>query len=132
MRLPRRHQHPANIAVHDSASRSDRAVDKFVSYFGSLRFIMWQTVIIIIWIIVNLIAFIRHWDPYPFILLNLVFSTQAAYAAPLILMAQNRQTEHDRIHAEHSYEVGARTETLLCEMYTRLCGPLPGRMRGHD
>ena len=55
--------------------------------------------------IVNVIAFIKHWDPYPFILLNLIFSTQAAYAAPIIMMSQNRQNERDRIQAQHDYQI---------------------------
>jgi uncharacterized membrane protein len=121
----KRHRHPANVQLHDNASRSHIAVDRFVSYFGSLRYIMWQTVVVIIWIAINLIAYAYRWDPYPFILLNLVFSTQASYAAPLILMAQNRQTEHDRISAEHSYHVGEQTQKLLRAMYGMLCGQLP-------
>lgn len=96
--------HPANIRIHGNKGALDRAVDRFVASFGSLSFIGWQTLIIMVWIAVNLVAFVKHWDPYPFILLNLVFSTQAAYAAPLILMSQNRQTDHDRIAAEESYK----------------------------
>ena len=63
---------------------------------GSWRFIVVQSVILAIWITLNVMAFIRHWDPYPFILLNLVLSFQAAYAAPIIMMSQNRQSEIDR------------------------------------
>jgi uncharacterized membrane protein len=62
------------------------------------------------WIILNTIAVVHHWDPYPFILLNLAFSTQAAYAAPLILLAQNRQDERDRATTERDREVAARTQ----------------------
>jgi uncharacterized protein DUF1003 len=64
-----------------------------------------QTIIVCAWIGVNLLAVAERWDPYPFILLNLVFSTQAAYAAPLILLSQNRQADTDRIQAEHDYEI---------------------------
>lgn len=125
MRLPRVHRHPANIALVDNRRRSERAVDSFVSYFGSLNYIGWQTVIVVIWIAINIMAYALRWDPYPFILLNLVFSTQASYAAPLILMAQNRQAQHDHLTAEHSYAVGEQTLRLLRAMYSKLCGELP-------
>lgn len=108
--------HPANIRIHGNKDKLDLAVDKFVTYFGSLRFLAWQTLIIAIWVTINILAFVRHWDPYPFILLNLVFSTQAAYAAPLILMAQNRQTDHDRISAEESYRSIADIRQQLVEV----------------
>ncbi|MBV9664647.1 MAG: DUF1003 domain-containing protein, partial [Actinobacteria bacterium] len=68
-----------------------------------------QTILVVAWIALNSIAFIHHWDPYPFILLNLAFSTQAAYAAPLILLAQNRQAERDREQTERDRAVTART-----------------------
>jgi uncharacterized membrane protein len=66
--------------------------------------------LVIFWIILNSIAAFHHWDPYPFILLNLAFSTQAAYAAPLILLAQNRQDDRDRANIERDREVAARTQ----------------------
>jgi uncharacterized membrane protein len=65
---------------------------------------------VVAWIILNTIGAIKHWDPYPFILLNLAFSTQAAYAAPLILLAQNRQDDRDRANIERDREVAARTQ----------------------
>ncbi len=70
-----------------------------------------QTVLVIGWIVVNSLGFIQHWDPYPFILLNLAFSTQAAYAAPLILLAQNRQDDRDRASIERDREVASRTQS---------------------
>src|SRR5690606_21372359 len=77
------------------------AVGKFsesiARYLGTGRYLMWQTMLVIVWIALNLGAFAWQWDPYPFILLNLAFSTQAAYAAPLILLAQNRQENRDRV-----------------------------------
>jgi uncharacterized membrane protein len=73
--------------------------------FGSWRFIIIQTGIVAVWIALNLVAVIYRWDPYPFILLNLLFSTQAAYAAPLILLSQNRQADTDPVKAEHDYRV---------------------------
>src|SRR6188472_3441476 len=73
--------------------------------FGTARFLAIQTVIVVVWIALNVALVAFQWDPYPFILLNLVFSTQAAYAAPLILLAQNRQADTDRVKAEHDYQV---------------------------
>jgi uncharacterized membrane protein len=67
-------------------------------------------VLVIVWIALNTVGIIKHWDPYPFILLNLAFSTQAAYAAPLILLAQNRQDDRDRANIERDREVAARTQ----------------------
>ncbi|MDY6049559.1 MAG: DUF1003 domain-containing protein [Corynebacterium sp.] len=70
--------------------------EKVARFFGTGEYLMWQTIFVVAWILLNTVGFIQHWDPYPFILLNLAFSTQAAYAAPLILLAQNRQEERDR------------------------------------
>ena len=74
--------------------------ERFARFFGTPRFIIAQTVIVIVWIAVNAIAISMRWDPYPFILLNLAFSTQAAYAAPLILLAQTRQADRDQAHSK--------------------------------
>jgi uncharacterized membrane protein len=77
---------------------------------GTGRFLAGQTIFVIVWIGLNYAGFVKHWDPYPFILLNLAFSTQAAYAAPLILLAQNRQDDRDRASIERDREVAARTQ----------------------
>ena len=100
-----RHRHPANQRRHDRRTTGERIADKVTGIFGSWRFIIVQTLIVLCWIAINVIAFTARWDPYPFILLNLLFSTQAAYAAPLILLSQNRQADTDRLTAEHDYEV---------------------------
>jgi uncharacterized membrane protein len=99
------HLHPANKRRHDQRTRSEQLADRVTAVFGSWKFIIVQTMIVALWIGLNLFAAVHHWDPYPFILLNLVFSTQAAYAAPLILLSQNRQADTDRIRAEHDYQV---------------------------
>ncbi len=88
----------------ESLSFGNRIADSVANGMGSWSFIIIQTVLVILWMILNLIGFIYHWDVYPFILLNLVFSTQAAYAAPIIMMSQNRQNERDRMHAEEDYK----------------------------
>ncbi len=81
-----------------------RLADSVASGMGSWRFIIIQTILVALWMTFNVIGFMYHWDVYPFILLNLLFSTQAAYAAPIIMMSQNRQSERDRIQAQADYE----------------------------
>jgi uncharacterized membrane protein len=84
-----------------------RVSERAARFFGTPQYIIGQTIIVIIWIVLNSLAVMSRWDPYPFILLNLAFSTQAAYAAPLILLAQTRQTERDKHHSdliEHHHE----------------------------
>ena len=87
-----------------------RFAEGMARFLGTGRFIVGQTVLVVFWIILNTIGAIKHWDPYPFILLNLAFSTQAAYAAPLILLAQNRQDDRDRANIDRDREVAARTQ----------------------
>jgi uncharacterized membrane protein len=79
-----------------------RTSESIARFFGTARYLAFQTVLVIIWILLNILQITQtiRWDPYPFILLNLAFSTQAAYAAPLILLAQNRQADRDRVQAE--------------------------------
>lgn len=89
---------------HATLSFGGRVADAVAKGMGSLRFIILQTVMVILWMGLNLVGFMFHWDVYPFILLNLLFSTQAAYAAPIIMMSQNRQNERDRMHAEADYK----------------------------
>ena len=90
---PRR---PAAVAPHYDPEAFGRVSEGIARYFGTARYLVIQTVLVIVWIGVNAAWATGRWDPYPFILLNLAFSTQAAYAAPLILLAQNRQAERDR------------------------------------
>ncbi len=122
-RKPSRWRHPANRRRLDRRSAGERIADQVTAVFGSWRFIVIQTVIVVAWIALNLLAVIRRWDPYPFILLNLVFSTQAAYAAPLILLSQNRQADTDRITAEHDYRVNQVTLQHLIAWHRDAHGP---------
>ena len=96
----------------ESLTFGQRIADSVANSMGSWAFIIGQTIFVIIWMTLNIIGFIRHWDVYPFILLNLIFSTQAAYAAPIIMMAQNRQSERDRLQAQEDYDtnVAAKKE----------------------
>jgi len=97
-----------------------RFAERLARFLGTGRYLVAQTLVVIVWIGLNGIAFTNGWDPYPFILLNLAFSTQAAYAAPLILLAQNRQTDRDKADVERDREMNARsladTEFLAREM----------------
>jgi uncharacterized membrane protein len=87
-----------------------RMSERIARFLGTGRFLAIQTVVVIIWIALNLTGLVQHWDPYPFILLNLAFSTQAAYAAPLILLAQNRQDDRDRVSLEEDRARAERTK----------------------
>ena len=88
----------------ETLSFGSRLADAVAKGMGSWKFIIIQTILVVLWMSLNLVAFIYHWDVYPFILLNLVFSTQAAYAAPIIMMAQNRQNDRDRLQAQADYQ----------------------------
>lgn len=87
-----------------------RFSERLARFIGTGKFLFWQTLVVIIWITLNLVAVRLRWDPYPFILLNLAFSTQAAYAAPLILLAQNRQDDRDRVALEEDRSRAAQTK----------------------
>lgn len=93
-----------------SLTRGQKIADGVANYMGSWKFIIIQSIFVVIWMVLNLIAYISHWDPYPFILLNLIFSTQAAYAAPIIMMAQNRQNDRDRKQAMEDFETNVKAK----------------------
>jgi uncharacterized membrane protein len=101
-------------------TRGDRAADSFARVVGSWRFIAVQSCVLAIWVVMNAVGWIHHWDPYPFILLNLTLSFQAAYAAPIIMMSQNRAAQLDRIEARRDAEVNKLAETEVEELLTLL------------
>lgn len=103
-----------------SATFGQKLADSVANGMGSWRFIIIQTLVVALWMALNVIAFVHHWDVYPFILLNLLFSTQAAYAAPIIMMAQNRQSERDRVQAENDYKTNVAAKKEIEELMTRL------------
>jgi len=105
-----RHLRPAERRPKPHLGLGQRIADRVAATVGSWHFIIVQSAILALWIAVNVAAFIGHWDPYPFILLNLILSFQAAYTAPIIMMSQNRQYEIDRRHAEHDYHVNVKAE----------------------
>jgi uncharacterized membrane protein len=101
-------------AEHHGAFGEDtfgRQAERIARFFGTPQYILGQTIVVIIWIAINAVAVSLQWDPYPFILLNLAFSTQAAYAAPLILLAQTRQADRDKlaeVRQEHHHDEAER------------------------
>lgn len=98
--------HRAQPHVHGpfGTDRFGRRAEAFARFFGTPRFLIGQTLVVAVWITLNVVAASRRWDPYPFILLNLAFSLQAAYAAPLILLAQTRQADRDKALTEADAE----------------------------
>ena len=108
-------------AIHKKNSTIGEIIsDKTTNYMGSWNFIILQTIIVIIWISLNILGFVKHWDPYPFIVLNLIFSTQAAYAAPIIMMSQNRQGDRDRQQAISDYKTNREAKRDIENLQTKL------------
>src|SRR5258708_32086024 len=99
---PAVYRHPINKAMFEEAPLGARIADRVTGFMGSWNFIVIQTAIVLLWLAGNVALLTRPFDPYPFILLNLAFSTQAAYAAPLILLAGNRAAIRDRLTLEHA------------------------------
>jgi len=99
-----------------------RVGEKLARSLGTSKYIVSQTIAVVVWIIFNAVGFIHHWDPYPFILLNLAFSTQAAYASPFILLAQTRQADRDKANtladAVHREEVAKQHATMIAQNTT--------------
>ena len=97
----------------ENLSNGQKIADFVASGMGSWTFIIAQSILVGLWITLNLIGWFQHWDVYPFILLNLLFSTQAAYAAPIIMMSQNRQNERDRIHAAADFKTNVKAKNEI-------------------
>jgi uncharacterized membrane protein len=98
----------------------DRVADRVASGMGSWRFIITMSVVLAAWITLNVVGWIEQWDPYPFILLNLALSFQAAYAAPVIMMSQNRQEAKDRLRSEHDYETDCKAELICMDIHKKI------------
>jgi uncharacterized membrane protein len=111
---PYTHAHPPVTNVNEEfdtqATRGQRAADWLAGFVGSWRFIVGQSIILVIWAALNVTAWVKHWDPYPFILMNLVLSLQAAFTAPVIMMVQNRLAMHDRIEAHNDFLINQKAE----------------------
>jgi uncharacterized membrane protein len=123
-RIRHQHRHPpiinVNQALAERMTLGQRAADAFAAAVGSWTFIIVQSIMLAFWITLNAVAWMRHWDPYPFILLNLALSFQAAYAAPIIMMSQNRQSAKDRLMAEEDYRVNMKAEEELKDVMRHL------------
>jgi uncharacterized membrane protein len=107
------HEFEAQLTV------GQRVADRVADTIGSWRFIIIQSVLLAVWITLNITAHVYHWDPYPFILLNLALSFQAAYAAPIIMMSQNRQSEKDHLQAKNDYEVNLKAELEIMQLHEK-------------
>jgi len=115
-----RHRHPVNQRHHDDAKVGERIADGAAATIGSWRFLIIQTIAVALWVSLNVVAVVRRWDPFPFILLNLLFSVQAAYTGPVLLLAGNRQAQKDRLTLEHNAteadKADAQNEAILAEI----------------
>ncbi len=109
-----------NEIAEEQMTFGQRVADKVADTIGSWRFIITQSIILTFWIILNVTAWINHWDPYPFILLNLMLSFQAAYAGPVIMMSQNRQSSKDRLAAEVDHQVNTKAELEIGLLMRRI------------
>ena len=111
---PFKHDHPpvknVNEIIREKESYGEKASNFVAEVVGSWRFIIIQSAILLLWIILNITAYINHWDPYPFILMNLFLSLQAAYTAPIIMMSQNRQATKDRLEAHNDFMINQKAE----------------------
>lgn len=104
----------------DKYTLGQRASDKIAKFAGSWAFIFSFTGVLILWMVVNTVLATKAFDPYPFILLNLVLSCVAAIQAPLIMMSQNRQEEKDRHRAENDYKVNLKTEIMIEDIFDKV------------
>ncbi len=119
--LALRAERPARSSVpRAEPALGQRVADRVAAVVGSWRFIIVQSTLLLAWIALNVVAYLQHWDPYPFILLNLVLSFQAAYTAPIIMMSQNRQSEVDRRHAETDYRINVKAELEIEALHAKI------------
>jgi uncharacterized membrane protein len=114
------HKHPVNLLFHDEATTGERVADKVSSGIGSWWFLIAQSVLIVIWVALNAWILTHGWDLYPFILLNLMFTIQAAYTGPVLLLSGNRQAQKDRLRLEHTAEVSEAAEKATVQILTEI------------
>lgn len=104
----------------EGMTRAQRISDALTAMVGSWPFIICQAAMLLLWIMLNVLAWIKAWDPYPFILLNLVLSFQAAFTAPIIMMSQNRQSAIDRQRAENDYDINIKAELEIEQLHEKI------------
>lgn len=134
-KIRRRERVSKNVEVvhREQLTFGQRVSDRLADVAGSWGFIFGFGLVLGIWVLVNSVAFIHHWDKYPYILLNLMLSMLAAIQAPVIMMSQNRREAHDRLRAEHDYEVNLKAEIEIQQINEKLdvllerLEPFPGR-----
>lgn len=107
------HLHPISQQLHEQRTRGERLADTIASRIGSWRFLIIQTIAVLVWIAINIAALAARWDPYPFVLLNLLFSVQAAYTGPVPLLSQNRSAQRDRMMADLNFVNNEKGEQLV-------------------
>lgn len=118
--LQLRAEKPARSKAPLQTDTGQRVADWVAATVGSWRFIIIQSLLLMVWIALNVTGYVLRWDPYPFILLNLALSFQAAYTAPIIMMSQNRQSEIDRQHAEFDYRVNVKAELEIEALHAKI------------
>lgn len=118
--LALRAERPARSAAVPPPGTGQNVADWVARTVGSWRFILIQSTLLAVWIALNVTAYVARWDPYPFILLNLVLSFQAAYTAPIIMMSQNRLSEVDRRNAESDYRINVKAELEIEALHAKL------------
>jgi uncharacterized membrane protein len=106
--------------LHLPRTPGEYLADRIAAIVGSWRFIIVQSLILALWIALNVVGWMQHWDPYPFILLNLALSFQAAFTAPILMMAQNRQSAIDRQKAQLDYDVNLRAELDIEALHQKI------------
>lgn len=104
----------------DARTLGQRVSDAVAAGIGSWAFILIQSGLLVLWMIANVVMWVFHWDPYPFILLNLVLSFQAAFTAPIIMMSQNRQAERDRAEQQHDFDINIKAELEIEALHQKL------------
>jgi len=133
---PFAHQHKplrsVNEIVDERLTFGQRAANLVARIVGSWVFIVVQSVLLVIWAALNVVAWTRHWDPYPFILMNLFLSLQAAYTAPVILMSQNRLAARDRIEAHNDFLINQKAEEEVRAILTHLVAQDQALLVIHD
>jgi uncharacterized membrane protein len=109
-----------NRMDEEKLTAGQRAADRLAAVIGSWTFILVQSGILACWAALNVVGWVRHWDPYPFILMNLVLSLQAAFAGPVLMMSQNRQNARDRLEAHNDYQINEKAEIEIAAVLEHL------------
>jgi uncharacterized membrane protein len=113
-------KHPISRQLHDERTFGERLADAAAEQIGSWRFIVIQSIAVSIWIVINVVAIVKAWDPYPFSLLNLLFSVQAAYIGPVLLLSTNRAAQRDRVISDHGNVTNENAEQFIEGMMSEL------------